>query len=83
MSRSPLPQGAFGASTHGFGLHEAVELARALEQLPSRCVVFVIEGAGFEMGAPLSAPAAAAVIEVARRLRDELIGVGRKEQVRA
>lgn len=83
VSRAPLPQGAFGLSTHGFGLHEALELARALEQLPPRCVVFAIEGAGFETGAPLSASAAAAVIEVARRLSAELTDEDRKEQVRA
>jgi hydrogenase maturation protease len=84
VSQSPLPQGAFGVSTHGFGLNEAIELARALGQLPSRCVVYAIEGAGFETGAPLSSAAAAAVVEVARRLRAELVGAeDQQEQTHA
>jgi hydrogenase maturation protease len=53
---APLPQAAFGLSTHGFGLSEAVELARSLGQLPRRCVVYAIEGQSFELGAPLSPP---------------------------
>lgn len=74
VSAAPLPQAAFGVSTHGFGLNEAIELARALGQLPGRCLVYAIEGAGFETGAPLSSAAAAAVSQVAERLRVELGG---------
>ncbi len=63
-----------GASTHGFGLGEAVELARALRQLPQRLIVFGVEGKRFEIGSPLSAGVkkivprvAALVVEEARR----------------
>jgi hydrogenase maturation protease len=60
-----MPQRAWAATgrggTHAFGLAAAVELARALNRLPTRLVVVGIEAAGFEYGAPLSAPAAAAV----------------------
>jgi hydrogenase maturation protease len=83
VSRAPLPQGAFGASTHGFGLHEAIELARVLGQLPARCVVYAIEGAGFEIGAPLSAMARAGVAEAVRELTAELDREFRKEHTRA
>jgi hydrogenase maturation protease len=69
---APLPEDAFGLSTHGFGLAQAVELARALGRLPPRCVVYAIEGASFAPGAPLTPAVAAAVNEVARRLRAEL-----------
>ena len=65
---TPLPQHTFGLSTHALGLVEAIELARALGQLPPRCIVYAIEGASFDAGAPLSSPVAAAVAEVARRL---------------
>jgi hydrogenase maturation protease len=51
--------------THAFGLAAAVELARALHRLPARLVVVGIEAAGFEYGAPLSAPVAVAVPEAA------------------
>ena len=83
VSDAPLPQGAFGVSTHGFGLHEAIELARALGQLPSHCVVYAIEGADFETGAPQSASVAGAVIEVASRLSAEIGGEDREGQAHA
>jgi len=70
----PLPQGLFGLSTHAFGLAEAVELGRALGQLPRHCIVYAIEAGSFDMGAPLSPSVAAAVADVARRLQAELLG---------
>lgn len=71
---SPLPQHEFGLSTHGFGLASAVELARALGQLPRRCIVYAVEGASFELGAGLSPPVADAVAAVAARLAAEIAG---------
>mgnify|MGYP002629327210 CR=1 FL=1 len=68
VAGTPLSRGTFGLSTHGFGLVEAVELARVLGQLPARCVVYAIEGAAFESGAGLSSAVAASVAEVADRL---------------
>ena len=53
-AREALPAAKFGMSTHGFGLAEAIELARTLGQLPARCIVFAIEARSFELGAPLS-----------------------------
>ncbi len=47
----PLPAPTFGCSTHAIGLGEAVELARALDRMPGRLVVYGIEGAGWEAGA--------------------------------
>lgn len=73
----PLPAGAFGhASTHGLGLADAIELARALGQLPQRCIVYAIEGASFEMGAALTPAVARAVTEAAAQLRGEIAGNG-------
>jgi len=51
--------------THAVGLATAVELARALHRLPSRVVVVAVEAERFAVGAPLSAPVAAAVDEAA------------------
>jgi hydrogenase maturation protease len=73
---TPLPAGAFGLSTHGFGLAEAIELARALGQLPPRCIVYAIEGGCFEIGTPLSPPVGAAVADVAGRVCAEIMGQG-------
>ena len=39
-SRAPLPAARFGFSTHGMGLPDAIELARALGTLPPRCIVY-------------------------------------------
>ncbi|WP_348643639.1 hydrogenase maturation protease [Methylocystis sp. L43] len=74
VSTGPLPRAAFGASTHGFGLAEALELARALGVLPSRCIVYAIEGGTFDIGVPMSPVVAAAVAVVADRLRMDILG---------
>lgn len=72
VAAGPLPSGAFGVSSHGFGLAEAIELARALGALPPRCIVYAIEGERFDIGAPMSACVWAAIGGLAQRVRDEL-----------
>jgi hydrogenase maturation protease len=74
-SASPLPVGGLVMSTHGFGPAEAIELARALGQLPAECVVFAIEAAGVEAGAALSSVVRAAAEDVAQKIADELASV--------
>jgi hydrogenase maturation protease len=49
------------SSTHAVGISEAIELARAVGRLPSRIVIYGIEGSRFETGTALSAEVAAAV----------------------
>jgi hydrogenase maturation protease len=73
VAATPLPP-AFGMSSHGLGLAEAVELARTLGQLPPCCIVYAIEGQSFAIGTPLSPPVALAVAEVAARLCTEIGG---------
>jgi len=53
---SPLPANFFRCSTHALGLHEAIELARALGQLPPKLIVYGIEAKDFTAGTGLSAP---------------------------
>lgn len=72
VALAPLPSGAFGLSSHGFGLSEAIELARALGILPLRCVVYAIEGERFDIGAPTSAKVMAAMDRVVAEIRAEL-----------
>ncbi|MGZ9117038.1 MAG: hydrogenase maturation protease [Methylocystis sp.] len=74
VGTGPLPRAAFGASTHGFGLAEALELARALGVLPPLCIVYAIEGEIFDVGASMSPAVAAAVDIVAGRLRADILG---------
>lgn len=71
---TPLPCELLRVSTHTGGVAEAVELARALSSLPAELVVYGIEGASFETGAPLSAEVARAVDEVVDRLAATLRG---------
>jgi hydrogenase maturation protease len=71
VSRSPLPQLGARLSTHGFGLAETIELARALGQLPSRCVVYAIEGNSFGSGERLSHAVEGAVAGVTAQLSVE------------
>jgi len=72
VAQAPLPHGALRLSSHGLGLHEALELARALKQLPPACVVYAIEGEAFAAGTGLSKPVAQAVGRLAARLREDL-----------
>ena len=68
----PIPTEFFHYSTHAFSLAEAVELARVLGQLPPSLIIYGIQGADFGSGQGLSPPVAAAVPEVAARIRQEL-----------
>ena len=70
-SCEPLPAQLRGSpSTHALSLAEAIELARALEQLPPRVVVFAIEGQRFETGAALSDEVQAVIPKVAGMVLD-------------
>jgi hydrogenase maturation protease len=72
VSTEALPASLFRASTHHFGLADAVELARALRRLPPRTIVYGIEGARFTAGGELTPEVAAAVPEVAASIRREV-----------
>ncbi len=72
VSTVPLASAGFAASTHGFGLADAVELARVLGQLPRRCIVYAIEGASFAIGDAMTPAVAAAARLVADRVREEI-----------
>lgn len=53
---APLPASLGAASTHSFGLAQAIELCRALGRLPQRVVVYGVEVEGTGIGEPLSCP---------------------------
>jgi len=52
--KSPLPASLFQYSTHAFGVAQAIELARAMNQLPHRLIVYGIEGECFDQATGLS-----------------------------
>lgn len=74
LLREDLPAGVSMASTHAFGVADAVALARTLGQVPGRLVAFAVAGTDFTPGAPPSEAVrdavAAVVTFVVTELRD-------------
>jgi hydrogenase maturation protease len=66
--RERLPVELFRGSTHAFGLAEAIELARVLERLPERLLVYGVEGECFATGNGLSPEVERAVEELVEEL---------------
>lgn len=64
-------------SSHGFSLAGAIELARALGRLPRRLMVYGIEGAGFDPGAPLSPPVSRALPRLVSHLQADCVACTR------
>jgi hydrogenase maturation protease len=60
-----------GASTHGFGLAEALQLAARLNALPGRLSVFGVEAAAFEWGEPLTPAVEAALPALVQSVMEE------------
>lgn len=73
----PWPRPSAGASSHALGLGEVIELARALDRLPGRLVVFGIEGGRFDTGTGLSPVVGRAVAEAAELVLAEIRRGGR------
>jgi hydrogenase maturation protease len=69
---APLPAEPFRGSTHAFGLLEAIELARSLNQLPRALVVHGIVGRNFAAGLGVSPEVRQAVIAVAESVFEEI-----------
>ena len=67
-----IPTKFFHYSTHAFGVAEAIELARALKQLPQNLIVYGIEGKCFEAGIGLSLEVEKAVEEVMMRVQQDI-----------
>ncbi|EQD48987.1 hypothetical protein B1A_13856, partial [mine drainage metagenome] len=61
-----------GTSSHGFGLAEAIPLARTLQLTPRKIIVYAIEGRCFDPGLKPTADVAAAVALLARAIALEV-----------
>jgi hydrogenase maturation protease len=74
-----VPPGWGHYSSHAFAVAEAIELARALNRLPPRLIVYGVEGKRFDAGVGLSPEVAAAVETLVRRGHAEIgrLGAGR------
>jgi hydrogenase maturation protease len=72
VGAGPLPAELSRCSTHALGVAEAIELARALGQLPRQLVIFAVEGADFTFGSGLSDCVAAAARKVLASVKAEI-----------
>jgi hydrogenase maturation protease len=68
----PIPSHFFHYSTHAFSVAEAIELARALQQLPPSLWIYGIEGSDFAAGQGLSLEVQRAAREVVKLIRSDL-----------
>lgn len=68
----PLPKDLARCSSHGLGIAEAIELSKVMGRLPVKVVIYAIEAASFEFGAPLSPAVSGAVEGVAQRIAAEI-----------
>lgn len=68
----PLPGKFLRYSTHQLGVNEAIELARALKQLPQKLIVFGVEGKDFGLGRGLSPEVAQCIPELVDQVKWEI-----------
>ena len=79
VTTSELPSDLRHFSSHSFGVHDAVELSRTLDQMPSKLIVFGIEGACFKVGTPISEEVQAAIKVIPKTIREEISEFTREE----
>ena len=70
---TPLPKDVFPHfSSHTFSVAESIELARALNRLPQKIIVYGIEGKDFQSGSGLSPELKNVVDKVSERVLKEI-----------
>lgn len=70
--QTPIPSRFFHYSTHAFSVAEAIEMARALGELPAQMTLMGLEGADFGAGQGLSPAVQAAWPQLIERLQAEI-----------
>jgi hydrogenase maturation protease len=60
------------ASSHGWGVAEALALGRLFQELPPLLIVYGIEGVSYNLGEGLSPAVAAAIPEAVRQIKQEI-----------
>jgi len=71
----PIPTRFLSSSSHAFGVAEAIDLARALGQLPPYITVYGIEGQRFTAGKIMSPAVGRAARAVVERVADEALAL--------
>ena len=64
-------------STHGFGIQEALRLARAIGRLPRALRIYGIETRQFETGRCLSREVECAITDLTQKIRTEILATQR------
>lgn len=72
VKEEELPAQIFPTSTHSFGVYEAVELARKLQELPDKLIIYGITGGEFEIGGEVTPAVSSSVAQVVDQIRAEL-----------
>lgn len=82
-SAEKLPSWFSRSSTHAFGVAEAIELARTMNELPARVVIYGIAGLDFSAGTELSPEVAQVVPEAAEQVLREILAMPQSESAHA
>lgn len=69
---APIPATLFRCSTHAFSVAEAVELARVLDELPPRLILYGVEGRHFTAGSEMSPEATSAIEAAVEEIQREI-----------
>ncbi|MGQ0556777.1 MAG: hydrogenase maturation protease [Nitrospiraceae bacterium] len=70
-SVGPIGGQVFPRSSHAIGVSEAIELARAMDVLPTTVIVYGVEVGNTEIGQPLSFPMGEALDQVLKQIIQE------------
>jgi hydrogenase maturation protease len=74
----PPPRELFQFSSHTLGVVEAIELARAIDKLPPRLIVYGVVGREFSAGEGLTTRVEAAVDRVVARVSEDILRLSGK-----
>lgn len=75
-ARESLPVDIFPASSHSFGVAQAIELARALGQIPPVSIVYGIEAKQFDLHAELSLELLESLDAIVQQIQIDLMNLG-------
>lgn len=69
--KTSLPLDNKQTSTHGFNLSQVIDIAKALNQLPSKLIIYVVNGGSYEIGERLSSAVEKAIEDVVQMILTE------------
>ena len=68
-----IPEDIFSAySTHAFNISKTIKMAKLLQRLPDRLIIYGIEGAEFKAGQDMTGAVKSAADEIIEKILDEI-----------